>query len=164
MKRLFVRLFVAFAAFSLGLVLTSFKTPTSTYTCKKVQKVRVQNQFTIVGSTVDEAEILQIYREYGPAQTRHDRSFFERVETEDFTLTAGDMKMSREADIKWMEDQPTDIIYESRVDHLRVFEHLAVAHGYLDIRYSNGAVRKWPFADIWVKRDGAWRIQSTTSE
>ena len=162
MKRLFVRLFVAFAAFSLGLVLTSFKTPT--YTCKQVQKVRVQPQLTIAGSAADEAEILQVYREYGPAQTRHDRRFFERVETEDFTLTVGDMKMSREADIKWMEDQPTDIIYESRVDHLRVFDHLAVAHGYLEIRYSNGVVRNWPFADGWVKRGGTWRIQSTTSE
>jgi hypothetical protein len=162
MKKLFIRLFVAFAAFNLGLVLTNFRKPKFEY--DHVVSVRVQPRLTNLESTEDRAQIMQIYREYGPAQTRHDRSFFHRVETEDFTLTVGDVKMSREEDIKWMEEQPADIVYETRVDHLRVFEHLAVAHGYLEIRDGSGEVEEWPFADVWVKRGGAWRIQSTTSQ
>ena len=163
MKRLFVRLLVAFAAFSLGLVLTSFKKPTYEYH-RVVAVRRVQPQLTTLELPEDEAQIRQVYREYGPAQTRHDRRFFERIETEDFTLTVGDLKMSRKEDIKWMEDQPTDIVYEIRVDHLKLFDQLALAHGHLEIRYSNDMVRQWPFADVWVKRDGTWRIQSTTSQ
>ena len=163
MKRLLVRLLVAFAAFSLGLVLTSSKKPAFEYD-RVVAIRRVQPQLTTLELTEDEAQIRQVYREYGPAQTRHDRSFFERIETEDFTLTVGDLKMSRKEDIKWMEDQPTDIVYEIKVDHLKVFDQLAVAHGQLEIRDGNGPVRQWPFADVWVKRDGTWRIQSTTSQ
>ena len=165
MNNLFIRLFVAFIAFSFGLILTNFLKPRHTYTFEtdRVLSVRLQPQLNTLASTEDEAQILQIYREYGPAQSRHDRKFFERVETEDFTLTVNDLKMSREEDIKWMEEQPRDIIYESRVDHLKVFGHLAVAHGYLEIRYSDSGVGHWPFADVWVKRNGVWQIQSTTS-
>ena len=165
MNKLFIRLFVAFAAFCFGLVLTNFlKPPRVKFETDRVLSVQLQPRLNTLASTEDEAQILQLYRDYGPAQTRHDRKFFERIETEDFTLTVGTLKMSREEDIKWMEQQPTDIIYGSRVDHLRVFGHLAVAHGYLEVRYSDGAMRDWPFADVWVKRDGVWRIQSTTSE
>ena len=163
MKRHFVRLLVAFAAFSLGLVLTSFKTPTFEYH-RVVAIRRVQPQLTTLELTEDEAQIRQVYREYGPAQTRHDRRFFERIETEDFTLTVGDLRMSRKEDIKWMEDQPTNLVYEVRVDHLKIFDQLAVSHGHLEIRDINGLVRQLPFADVWVKRDGTWRIQSTTSQ
>ena len=165
MNKLFIRLFVAFLAFSFGLVLTNFLKPRYTHTFKAdhILTFRVQPQLKILASTEDEAQILLIYREYGPAQSRHDRKFFERVETEDFTLTVGNHKMSREEDIQWMNEQSTAIIYESRIDHLRVFGNLAIAHGYLEIRYPDEEARKWPFADVWVKRNGEWRIQSTTS-
>ena len=163
MKKLFIRLFVAFVAFSLGLVLTNFLKPKLTFEPDHVLSVRLQPPIMFMPSTEDEGQILEIYGEYGSAQTRHDRRFFERVETEEFTLTVGNLKMSREEDIKWMEDQPTNIVYESRVDHIRVFSRLAVAHGHLEIRYPNGSARQWPFVDVWVKRDGVWRIQSTTS-
>ena len=160
MNKLFIRLFVAFVAFSLGLVLTSLFKPRNT--CK--QGVTVRPAITRFQVSEDEAQIRDIYREYGPAQTRHDREFFERIETEDFTLTVGNVKMSREEDIKWMESEPTDKIYSSRVDHLKVFGKLAVGHGYLEVRESNGVVRDWPFVDVWVKRNGTWRIQSTVSQ
>ena len=160
MNKLFIRLFVAFVAFSLGLVLTSLFKPRYRYACT----YRVVPAVTRFQLSEDEAQIRDIYREYGPAQTRHDREFFERIETEDFTLTVGNVKMSREEDIKWMESEPTDKIYSSRVDHLKVFGKLAVGHGYLEVRESNGVVRDWPFVDVWVKRNGTWRIQSTVSQ
>ena len=162
MNRLLVRLLVAFVTFSFGLILTSLFKPV-------VQRQRVVRVFVpheqLVGlSAVDEAEILAIYRDYGPAQTRHDRAFFERIETEDFTLTVDDSKMSRAQDIKWMEEQPADIVYESKVDHLKVFGDLAVAHGSFEIRDGNGELRVCPFVDVWVKRDKGWQIQSTVSQ
>lgn len=160
MNKLFIRLFVAFVAFSFGLVLTNFIRPVH-----KVQHVTIlRGSMLIDVPGEDETQIMEIYREYGPAQTRHDRQFFERIETEDFTLTVGSLKMSREEDIKWMEEQSTDKIYRSKVDHVKVFGRLAVAHGYLEVRESNGVVRDWPFADVWVKRNGTWRIQSTVSQ
>ena len=157
MNKLVIRLFVAFVAFSFGLVLTSLIKPR--YTCK-YSVVPI----TRLSPSEDEAQIRDIYREYGPAQTRHDREFFERIETEDFTLTVGNLKMSREEDIKWMESEPSDKTYMSRVDHVRVFDRLAVAHGYLEVRDGNGLIRLCPFADVGVKRNGAWRSQSTTSQ
>jgi len=160
MNKLFIRLFVAFVAFSLGLVLTSLFKPRDAFK-QGVLVLPVANSFHV---SEDEAQIYDIYREYGPAQTRHDREFFERIETEDFTLTVGNVKMSREEDIKWMESEPSDKIYSSRVDHVRVFGKLAVGHGYLEVRESNGVVRDWPFVDVWVKRNGTWRIQSTVSQ
>ena len=162
MNKLFIRLFVAFVAFSFGLVLTNLIRPRYPV----AQSFPYGSVLTVYeySGTGDDAQIRKIYREYGPAQTRHDREFFERIETEDFTLTVGDLKMSRDEDIKWMESQPTDKTYINRVDHVRVFDRLAVAHGYLEVREGNGVVRLWPFADVWVKKNGAWRIQSTISQ
>lgn len=162
MNKLFIRLFVAFVAFSFGLILTSLVKPR--HTCKQGVTILTTVPRTRLSLSEDEAQIRDIYREYGPAQTRHDREFFERIETEDFTLTVGNVKMSREEDIKWMESEPTDKIYSSRLDHVEVFGKLAVGHGYLEVRESNGAVRDWPFVDVWVKRNGTWRIQSTVSQ
>ena len=160
MNKLFIRLVVAFVAFSFGVVLTNLIKPRYTYKAPFQHQVMV---FQYSGSE-DEAQIREIYREYGPAQTRRDRQFFERIETEDFTLTVDNTKMSREEDIKWMEDRAPDMVYTNRVDYVKVFDGLAVAHGYLQARDESGVVRVWPFADVWVKRNGAWRIQSTVSQ
>src|SRR5690242_12346544 len=120
MNKFFIRLFVAFVAFSFGLVLTSFVKPKPTYRSERV--VRVYSPFELSESVLshDEEQIREIYLAYGPAQTRHDREFFERIETEDFTLTVGNVKMSREEDIKWMESQPAGKEYLNRVDHVKV--------------------------------------------
>ena len=160
MKKLFIRLLVAFAAFSFGLVLTSLVRPR--HTCK--QSVTILSAVPLTDFTLseDEAQIRDIYRDYGPAQTRKDREFFERVETDDFMLIVGNLKMSRDEDIKWMESEPADKTYTIKLDHLKIFDRLAVAHGYLEIRESGGLVQ-WPFVDGWVKRDGAWRIKSTVA-
>jgi len=162
MNKLFIRLTVAFITFSFGLALTNLIKPRH----PDVLTFQFQNVVAVYdySLTEDEKQIRQIYREYGPAQTRHDREFFERIETEDFTLTVGGLKMSREEDIKWMESQPADKTYMSRMDHVKVVDRLAVAHGYLEVRDGDGVVRLWPFVDVWVKQNGAWRIQSTVSQ
>jgi len=159
MNKLFVRLLVAFAAFSFGLVLTNIIKPV-----RRIEHVLSVRPRCDMGQSEAEAKIRAIYREYGPAQTRRDRAFFERVETEDFTLTVGSRKLTREEDIRWMEEQPTDKIYSSSVDEVKVFGRLAVAHGYLEVRDGGGLVRNWPFVDVWVRRNDTWRIQSTVSQ
>jgi len=143
------------------LVLTNFIKPV-----RKSERVVTIRFAPVVSGTAseDEAQIREIYRAYGPAQTRHDRQFFERIETEDFTLTVGNLKLSREEDIRWMEEQPFDSTYESRVDHVDVFDRLALAHGYLEVRSGDRVVRLWQFADVWVKRGNVWQIQSTMSQ
>jgi hypothetical protein len=155
----FIRLLVAFVAFSFGLVLTNLVKPR--HRCKQAPSRYVLSESL---RSEDEAQIREIYREYGPAQTRHDRKFFERIETEDFRLTVGSIRLSREEAIKWMEEQPTDKTYLSTVDHVKVFDRLAIAHGYMELRESDGFVRVWPFVDVWVKRNGAWQIQGTVSQ
>lgn len=161
MNKLFIRLFVAFVAFSFGLVLTNLIKPVRSSQRAVPVAIYIPSEVVL---TEDEMQIRDIYRQYGPAQSRHDRAFFERIETEDFTLTVGSLKMSREEDIQWMEEQSTDKVYLSKVDHVKVFGRLAVAHGYLEVRDGDGSVRDWPFADVWVKRNGTWRIQSTVSQ
>ena len=162
MNKLFIRLFVAFVAFSFGLVLTSFVKPARR--SERAVTILTSVPLSEFSLSEDEVQIRDIYREYGPAQTRHDREFFERIETEDFTLTVGNLKMSREEDIRWMMEQSSDKTYSSKVDHVKVFGRLAVAHGYLEVRDGDGVVRDWPFVDVWVKRHGTWRIQSTVSQ
>src|SRR5215813_15608722 len=103
MRKLFIRLFVAFVTFSFGLTLTNLIRPRYTVKTFPYESVLVYEY----SGTGDDAQIRQIYREYGPAQTRHDRAFFERIETEDFTLTVGNLKLSREEDIQWMLEQST---------------------------------------------------------
>ena len=162
MKKLFIRLTVAFFAFSFGLALTNLIKPRH----PDVLTFQFHNVVAVYdySGTGDDAQIRQIYREYGPAQTRHDRAFFERIETEDFTLAVGDQKLSREEDIRQMEQAPSDLTYINQVDHVRVFDRMAVAHGYLEIRDGEGVVKLWPFVDVWVKNGGAWRIQSTVTQ
>src|SRR5438132_6083021 len=65
-----------------------------------------------------EPQLLDIYLEYGAAQTRHDNAFFERVEAEEFNLFADGRTYSRAEDIQLMDGSPTDEVYE--IDDLNV--------------------------------------------
>ena len=162
MKKWFVRVLVALIAFMFSVALTGalrffFGGP-------------VTNAVTVVTDsrpfmdfTLDHAQIAEIYEQYGAAQTRHNRAFFERVEDENFMLFVGSERFTREQDIQWMERQPTDITYELRVNHIRVFGDSAVARGRLLVTDGDGLTTESPFIDVWLNRAGTWRIQSTTS-
>jgi hypothetical protein len=106
---------------------------------------------------------MAVYNEYGAAQTRHDRAFFERVEAENFVLFVGRERLTREEDIQWMERQPLHTVYDVRVHRVRVFGNSAVSRGLMLVTYGDGSTNEWPFIDIWVKRNGVWKIQTTTS-
>lgn len=162
MKKWFLRLLVALMAFTFSVVLTGVFRFFFGGGPAIAMSVPVESRpFSDFDS--DHAQIAAIYNEYGAAQTRHDRAFFERVEAENFTLFVGTERLTREQDIQWMEGQPSDLTYEVHVSHIKVFGNSAVSRGYMLVTYANGETAEWPFIDVWVNRNGAWQIQSTTS-
>jgi len=162
MNKWILRLFVALMTFFLSLALTgAFRFFFGGGRTIDMQVVEAPRPFFDFSD--DQAQIAAIYSEYGEAQTRHDRAFFERVEAENFILFTGHERLTREQDIQWMESQPADFTYEVRVHHIRVFGNSATSRGRILVRFGNGETSEWPFIDVWVKRYGTWQIQSTTS-
>jgi hypothetical protein len=165
MKKWFLRLFIALMTFILSVALTGALRFLfgSDKTLIDVDNVVALDPVPFTNFEEDRAQIAGIYSEYGAAQTRHDRAFFERVEAENFMLFVSGQRLTREEDIQWMERQPSDISYEVRIHHIKIFGNSAVSRGYMTVSYPNGEQAEWPFIDVWVKQDTMWRIQSTTS-
>lgn len=156
MNKWILRFFVALMTFLLSVALTgAFRFLFGSAT---VFEARPYMDFS-----ADQAQIAAIYSEYGAAQTRRDRDFFERVEAENFMLFAGNLRLNRAEDMELMESQPTDVSYEVRIRRIKVFGNSAVARGYMVVTNADGDTSDWPFIDVWVKRNGTWLIQSTTS-
>ncbi len=160
MNKWILRLFVALLTFILSVALTgAFRFVFGGGTTKFIlEPSQPFSEFS-----ADQAQISAIYNEYGAAQTRHDRAFFERVEAENFMYFTARERLTREQDIEWMEQQPSDITYDVYVQNLRVFGNTAVSRGRMYVTYPSGESAEWPFVDVWVKRNGTWVIQSTTS-
>jgi len=162
MNKWIIRLFVALMTFILSVALTgALRFVFGGGPAIENQVVEAPRPF--IDFFDDQAQISAIYNEYGQAQTRHDRAFFERVEADNFMLFVGDERLTREQDIQWLESQPCNISYEVYVHHLRVFGDMAVSRGRMLVKFGNGESAEWPFIDVWVKRNGTWQIQSTTS-
>ena len=160
MNKWILRLFVALLTFILSVVLTgAFRFVFG----GGATDVVLEPSQPFIDFSADQAQISAIYNEYGAAQTRHDRAFFERVEAENFMYFTRSERLTREQDIQWMERQPSDINYDVYVQRLRVFGNTAVSHGRMYVTYPNGESAEWPFIDVWVRRNGTWVIQSTTS-
>jgi Domain of unknown function (DUF4440) len=170
MNSAFLRLFVAVTAFALSVGLTGvvklFRREESTIapvTIWSWTEKRARVEYSPSNIDLNEWQLRQIYRQYGPAQTRHDRAFFEQVETEDFVLFLGGRHLSREDDIRWMESLPEDVVYESYPESIKMIGDRAMVHGRMEARYGDGQMNSWGFIDVWVRRGDTWRIQSTTS-
>lgn len=162
MNKWFLRLFVALMTFLLSVALTgALRFFFGGGPAVDVQAVEAPQPF--FDFSEDQAQIMEIYSQYGPAQTRHDRAFFERVEAENFMLFSRHERLTREQDIQWMESQPDDITYDVRVHHVRVFGNSAISRGRMLVTFGSGETAEWPFIDVWVRRNGTWQIQSTTS-
>jgi len=162
MRKVLLRLVVACTTFFLSLGLTNISAGLRTVD-SSASAVQPKSHATDTGFDEDEQLLLEIYREYGPAQTRHDRAFFERLETDDFILFSGAEHLSREQDIRQMEKSPADSVYDSDVEYVKIFGDTAVARGRMEVRYGNGETQSWGFIDVWVRRGHDWQIQSTTS-
>lgn len=164
MHKLFLHLLIACITFFFGLTLTKlfeFQPATASLPPKTVQLVNFTD--TTLTDTTDERKLLEIYREYGPAKTRHDRAFFERVESEGFMLFLRDRNLTREQNIREMESWPGDVVYDYDVENIRIVGDAAVVTGRMHSRYTNGDVGSLGFIDVCVRNGNGWQILSTTS-
>ena|ERR1700730_1541877 len=117
------------------------------------------------GPIVSTAEpgLVEIYRDYASAQTKHDLAFFERVEADDFMAFLGDgERLSRSEDIQWLKDSPTDIVYKYDDLNMQIYGGAAIVTGRMTATYSDGYSYSWRWIDVCVKRGGRWEIQSST--
>ena len=162
MKKWFLRVLVALLAFTFSVVLTGVLRFFFGGGPAMDRPFAVESR-PFMDFSDDHAQIASIYNQYGEAQTRHDRAFFERVETENFVLFSGSQRLTRDEDLQWLEGQPTDIGYDVRINHIKVFGNSAVARGRMLITYGDGGTAEWPFIDVLIKRGNTWQIQSTTA-
>lgn len=159
MNKFFLRPLVAFTCFVLSLGLTGIFNPLR-HRHASIEVYQPAN----LEFPEDERQLRELYSEYGPAQTRQDRAFFEALETEDFVLYWGGRRLTREDDIQLMEQAPGDEVFDRQVEYIKIFGSSAVVHGRMTAHRLNGAhLDTWNFIDTWVKRGAEWKIQSTTS-
>ena len=113
-----------------------------------------------------EQEIREILRQYDIAQTRHDASFFEWVETEDFVLRlSGGHTMTRAEDIAAMMASNMDTTYTTDDVQVQFYGNAAIVTGRMTATPAgkeNTYSQQWRWIDLFVKRDGRWQIISTT--
>jgi hypothetical protein len=162
MRKLVLHIVVACMTLFFGIGLTNLaKFVFGTAGPAPITQERAADVVNLIGA--DEQHLIDIYREYGPAQTRHDRAFFERVEDDNFVLFLGDVNLSREQDIRMMENSSRDVVYDSHTETIKIFGDGAVVTRRMDARYPNGQKDSWEIIDVWVKNAGEWKILSTTS-
>jgi Domain of unknown function (DUF4440) len=166
MHKLFLHLFIACTTFFSSLGLTKLIRDSSTEASMPPQSVQLVNiADTTVGIRVtdDEQKLLEIYRQYGPAKTIHERAFFEQVESKNYMLFLRDRNMTREENIRWMQSWPNDVVYEYDVESIRIVGDAAVVTGRMRARYRNGTGGSCGFIDVLVRNGSTWKILSTTS-
>ena len=162
MRKLILHLSLACCTFAVSTYLTNFwnslgraDTPVQT-----IQSQVFESRPTI---SIAEPGLLEIYRDYGSAQTKHDVAFFERVEADDFILFLSNGKtLSRTEDIQLLKSLPTDIVYKYDDLNVQMYGDAAIVTGRITAIYSGGYSNSWRWIDVCLKRGGRWQIQSTT--
>lgn len=161
MRKLFLHLLIAATMFWFGLGVTNvvrfFRVAPAPPSENQTR------QLDVVYLGPDEKQLLQIYNEYGPAQTNHDRAFFERVESDRFVLFRDDRNLTREEDIREMESWQMGPVYDSDVESIRILGDTAVVTGRMQARFKNGEYQSWSFVDVCIRNGNSWQILSTTS-
>jgi hypothetical protein len=161
MRKLVLHLAIACATFAFSTSLTNIWRSLTQADVPPAQTVQLAD-LEPLSRPADEAELLALYREYGPAQTRHDQAFFEKIETDDFMLFVGEgQALTRTEDIKDMNNSPTDTIYTLEVQKIDLYGSTAIVTCTMTAT-GQGHTETWPTVDICVKREGRWQIRSTT--
>jgi hypothetical protein len=125
-------------------------------------EVREDRPLAEAVTSTGDVNLGDIYRVYADAQTRHDQAFFERVEAEDFRLFTSWGSFSRSEDIEMMKSDSRDIVYQTEDLKIETKGEAAVVTGRMVSTDSHGNVDSWRWIDVCVRRDGRWRIISTT--
>jgi len=161
MSKFLLRFAIAATMFSLGLGVTNIVRFFRVAPAPAAENRDRQVDVVSLGS--DEEKLLEIYREYGPAQTKHDRAFFERVESDRFILFDGNRNLTREQDIREMESWPKDLVFECEVESIRVMGDTAIVVSVMRERSANGEVESFRSTDVCVRDGSSWQILSTTA-
>lgn len=157
MRKLFLHFAVACITFSGSTHLTKIWKPRGRAAVAK-QTVQLLSSATAAA----ESQLLEIYREYGAAQTRHDHAFFERVEAEEFKLFADGRTYSRAEDIKLMDELPAGFVYGIEDLNVEMKGDAAVVTGRMTETDKSGSVDSWRWLDVCVRRGGRWEVLSST--
>ena len=111
------------------------------------------------------AELIQIERDIGDANIRRDKSFFERVEADEFVFTDSGGGVTTKAEDVASLDKPVGetrlVSYVPSEMNVRVYGKTAVVTGLVTSTYKNAereTVVRSRFTDVFVKRDGRWQL------
>ena len=163
MPRVLLHLAVACITFTLSTHVTKVW---NAWTHRQLPKLVVQTPAARPAQLIssNEPELLEIYREYGAAQTRHDRAFFERVEADDFRLFAGGTSYSRAEDIELLNDSSPELIYSLEDLRIESDGQQAVVRGRMTMTDKQGNAQSWNWIDVCARRARGWQIISTTQD
>jgi hypothetical protein len=160
MRTFFLHLGLACVTFSLSSHFTKVwrGRPSEALPCEASNELPL----TTPDRSTGEVNLLDIYRDYAAAQTRHDQAFFERVEDEEFRLFTTWGSFSRTEDIQMMNHDSPDIVYKIEDLNVESKGEAAIVTGRMVSTFGHGSVESWRWIDVVIKRDGRWRIISTT--
>ena len=161
MRKLFLHFAVACITFTGSTHLTKIWKPRGRGALAK-QTLQLLSSAPEHSTATAEPQLLDIYREYGAAQTRHDNAFFEGVEAEEFKLFMDGRTYSRAEDIQIMDNSPTDEVYKIEDLNVEMKGHGAVVTGRMNRTTGSGYRGSWRWIDVWVRRGDSWQILSTT--
>jgi hypothetical protein len=168
MRRLVLHVAVALITCLLGFTAASLWNIASSSRSPEVAIVVRQESSLAPAPTkeIDEQEIREILRQYDIAQTRHDASFFERVEADDFILTLSSSEtLTRAEAIADMMASSMDATYTSDEVRVQFYGNTAIVTGRMTAAYAGSKSAyspQWRWIDLFVKRGGRWQIISTT--
>ena len=83
MRRLFLNATVSVVTFVSSILLSNFTRPGTELAVPDFIEPSPVSTVLSRAPSADEMELREIYRQYGPAQNRHDTKFFERIEAEE---------------------------------------------------------------------------------
>jgi hypothetical protein len=112
-----------------------------------------------------EAELMQLEREIGDANVRRDKSFFERIEADEFIFTDSAGGLTTKAEDVASLDKPAGefklISYAVDDMRVRVYGKTAVVTGRTTTKLQSKdreVTNRSRFTDVFVKRDGRWQL------
>jgi len=160
MPGIMLRIAVALLTFLFGVGLTSL---CSSLFAPAAELTESRVEMVVESLSNDEQELRQIYSDYAGAQTRHDNTFFEQTEAEEFRLFSRTGRtLNRAEDIELLNSLNPSIRYDVEELEIQFQQNSAVVTGQMRATYPNGFSDSWHWIDVCVKRDGRWQILSTT--
>src|SRR5437870_454029 len=151
MRRLFLHFAIACITFAGSTHITKLWNARGSAVLAK-QTVQLLSSAPEHATATAEPQLLDIYREYGAAQTRHDNAFFERVEAQEFKLFADGRTYSRAEDIQIMDNSPADEVYKIDDLNVEMKGDGSVVTGRMTLTSSSGCSDSWRCIDLWIRR------------